>query len=464
MRDFCSMKWCRAMLLRNGSYADKHLAQARSSQSTSPVLRQYDDLPSFEVLTTDDERERKAETQRPGTYGVVVTPSSFADLPEYADTAAKTSRMDVNSQTNSTTGRASPRNMSLRRSRTDTNVVVLDRFEDVSPTTVGSFSMPSLGRRPSLPNGIQYLSISTTAPPAGTIIPKSPLSQVMRADEHFISHFRHYVFPRLVQPHLHGTPDSMIAHPIRDAFEIEASRFPPLYHAACAVSALNLTYTGRSNMEEALQHYHRAISPQSAAATHDELSSDGTFLRHFLLFIYDICLPMQNEEGGADMWAIHLKNLMRIATERHERLGSEPYGYILWSICELDMYACLLGSGNCEFVQTMLQHNMLPPLEQQIPHAAASLSGPYLGNEMAIFPTILNLNQGILIGTVKLAQTAQSFRHEAASRSSVSPGQYARWQVRVSQLQSELSSFWQQAYPEFLVSEYCYEATHMIHT
>ena len=275
-----------------------------------------------------------------------------------------------------------------------------------------------------------------------------------------MAHFRHYVFPRLVQPHLQGTPDNMIAHPIRDAFDIEASRFAPLYHAACAVSALNLSYNGRSTMEEALQHYHQAISPQTAASNHDELSSDGTFLRHFLLFIYDICIPMHNEEGGADMWAIHLNHLRRIATERHERLGSEPYGYILWSICELDMYACLLGSGNCGFVQTLLQHNMLPPLEQQIPHAAASLAGPYLGNEVNIFPTILNLNQGVLIATVKLAQTAQSFRHEAASRTSVSPGQYARWQVRVSQLQSEMSSFWQQAYPEFLVSQGYYKVTH----
>lgn len=274
----------------------------------------------------------------------------------------------------------------------------------------------------------------------------------MRADEHLISHFRHYVFPRLVQPHLEGTPNNVFANPIRDAFEIEASQFAPLYHAICAVSALNLSYNGQSTMEEALQHYHQALSPQTAVSSPEELASDGTFLRHFLLLIYDICIPMRNNEGGQDMWAIHLNYLRSIATARYERYGRERYGYILWSICELETYACLLGSGDCHFIRSILQHNMLPTLDQQIPHVAASLSAPYLASEASLFPTILNLNQGVLIQSMTLAQAAQSFRREPVHHVPASPGQYARWQARVSQLQSELSAFWQQAYPEYLVS------------
>ena len=339
---------------------------------------------------------------------------------------------------------------SLTRSRTDPDVVVLDRFEDVSPSSSGPYLMPSALRRPSVPDGMQYLSITTSPQSTGALVPTSPLSQIMHADDHFTTHFRHYVFSRLVQPQLQGGVNGMITSPTRDAFEIEATGFQPLHHAICAVSALNLVYNGRSTMEEALQHYHQALSPQTTASSPDELFSDGAFFRHFLLFVYDICIPMQNE-GGSNMWAIHLDHLRRIATMRHERFGRDPHAYILWFICELDMYACLLGSGNCEFIRTVLQHNMLPPLEQQIPPMAASLSGPYFADEINLFPSVLNLNQGVLIHTAKLAQLAQSCRNEAADCRPVSPGVYARWQANVSQLQVELSSFWAQAYPEYLV-------------
>ena len=125
---------------------------------------------------------------------------------------------------------------------------------------------------------------------------------------------------------------------------------------------------------------------------------------------------------------------------------------MLWSICELDMYACLLGSGSCDFIRTVIHHDMLPTLDQQIPHATASLTGPYLANEISVFPAILNLNQGIVILTAKLAERAQHFRKEATNRNSVSPGLYAKWQATVSQLQGELSGIWTQVYPSFLVS------------
>ena len=100
-----------------------------------------------------------------------------------------------------------------------------------------------------------------------------------------------------------------------------------------------------------------------------------------------------------------------------------------------------------------MHHNMLPALELQIPPLTSDSIAPYLANETSVFPAILALRQGVLIQTAKLAQAAQSFRHEAAGQTSVSPGSYARWQANVSQLQSELTLFWVQAYPEFLKPE-----------
>ena len=159
---------------------------------------------------------------------------------------------------------------------------------------------------------------------------------------------------------------------------------------------------------------------------------------------------MPDESGDNDMWTIHLSHLQRIATLRHDRFGYEPHAYLLWCICELDMYACLQGSGHCDFVRTILQNNMLPPLDQQVPLAVSSFSGAYQIDETTTFPDILALNQAIVLQTAKLAQIAQSFRNEAAEGITVPPSTAARWQATVSQLQTELSTFWTQAYPRYL--------------
>lgn len=217
-----------------------------------------------------------------------------------------------------------------------------------------------------------------------------------------------------------------------------------LHHAICAISSLNLAYGRESTLEVAIEHYHSALS---AGTAQDDILSDGGFLRHFLLLVYDICMPTSDD---SNMWAEHLGHLKRIALARHQQLGREPRGYIVWRVCELDTYACLMGSGFCDFVRHVLQNNMLPPLEQQIP--IVNPAAPYAANEAPVFPAILALRRNVTIYTAKLAQLAQSLRAESASRR-LSPGAYARWQAAVTQAQTELSSSWLQTYPDFLPPE-----------
>lgn len=187
--------------------------------------------------------------------------------------------------------------------------------------------------------------------------------------------------------------------------------------------------------------------------TPDDLLSDGVFLRHFLLFVYDICIPMEAEHGGDVMWAQHLNHLRSIAVQRHQLQGREPHGYVLWSICELDLYACLLGSGSSEFARTIMHNNMIPPLEDQIPSVSITMSGPYAHSEAQVLPTIQRLNEGVLVQATKLAELAQRCRAEAAVQRPASPGTHARWQAAVSKQQTELLTFWNRSYPEFLGPE-----------
>lgn len=445
-------------MTRSRQWTNDSTASARSSPDGSPNPNQLDDLPAFSALTNDDDRERKAGTQLPGTFGVVVTPESFSELPEYAGTPYSTSRRaSVQSQTSSlctVTNNFFPFGRAITRSQTDPNVVVLDRFEEGSPTTIPPYPLYLDTRRPSLPERLLHLSMVPSPTSLESTMPPSPATQLASTDDPFVSHFRHYLVPRLVQPQLDDAPLDHLTANTRDLFELEARNSPTLHQAICALSALNLSHTGRASVDAAHAHYGQALSPLTTTTSPSELLSNGTFLSHFLLFIYDMCIHVQPDEAAAatNMWAIHLEHLQRIAVLRHQMLGPEAHGYLIWTICEFDVYACLLGSGDGTFVRNVLEHDMLPLLEKQIPASATPMLSVYAANEVAVFPAILALRQTVFLQLVELAQAARGFRQQAAGAGSVTPGMYAGWQAAVAGLQGQLAAAWAQAYPPFLVS------------
>jgi len=330
------------------------------------------------------------------------------------------------------------------------NVVILDRFEDVNLASVSSWSVPDIDRRASA-SDITNVSVKTEL--LSDFAATAPSTPILFSNDLLVHHFRRYILPRLVQP-LHSTT-GVHQSTIADALESEAQRFPPLYHAICALSALNLSYSGLSSLEEAMQHYHRALDAHTTASTSRNLLSDGIFFRHFLLLVYDICLTTNTGvDGEADMWAKHLNQLRWLATQRHNVGGNgSSYAYTIWKICELDTYACLLGCGNGNFVQTMVQEGMLPAAELQIPVStaigqASTGASPFAPSEMSTFPAIIGLHQVILSHVAQIAATAQQFRIEAHENEITLPSTIARWQASTTQLQAALNASWLQAYPQ----------------
>lgn len=58
-----------------------------------------------------------------------------------------------------------------------------------------------------------------------------------------------------------------------------------------AVSALSLSHSGTGQNVDALQYYQQAFpSLQNSIRNNDDLVSDGLFLTHFLLLIYEVCI------------------------------------------------------------------------------------------------------------------------------------------------------------------------------
>ena len=184
-------------------------------------------LPAFATLTNDEDRERKAETTLPGTYSVVVTPRSFADLPEYAIAGeGSTPRGQTGGRQQGRTGSGSD------NGRSDPNVIVLDRFEELSPTT----SVTSPTRQGTLPETLQHMTLSVPSVSATSSQSSSPLTYFSPAEGRLVSHFRRYIVTRLVPKNIKDNYGVGSA-PLSDIFEDEATRFPPVSSVLMAVGS-----------------------------------------------------------------------------------------------------------------------------------------------------------------------------------------------------------------------------------
>ncbi|KAJ5157539.1 uncharacterized protein N7482_008639 [Penicillium canariense] len=330
-------------------------------------------LPAFSQLTSDEDREKKAEASSPGTYHVVVVPDSFSSLPEYSDEVSEKFKSTVTESVYSATSSPISGVRSESNAGDDPNVVILKTFEDVTrrSSSTGRISRVSPTSEISDPFCSLSLSPILDSLPSPVIVEDDALSFFDSRLDHqaqptqdatLFAHFRHVVWKQLF-PHDRGLEDTYgferngMTLSV-DFLEREASHFPPLSHAIMAVSALSLSHSGTGQNVGALQYYQQAFpSLQSSLRNNDDLVSDGLFLTHFLLLIYEVAAA---EPHGSNLWSHHITRLLHISLLRRSRFGREPHPFILWWICHIDLYALLSGAGNGDFVRAIMDNQMLP--------------------------------------------------------------------------------------------------------
>lgn len=294
-----------------------------------------DDLPAFATLTTDEERERKAEATSPGTYNVVVNPESFQHLPEYSDDLdAKSLRADPRRRASLPTSLASSqgREMSVDGApelddvphhSEDPNVVILDRFQDGTrrATLAWKESRSPIGAQVSM-SGLEINPPIVEGPVRDdTTRSLMQIAAEGGQDSNLLHHFRVHIWPQLNQVQIQGMAQesSQATNYGVEVLEHAARVFPPvslqdsfddgfdhllsvtfpgarqaddvhqLFHAMMAVAALALAHREGNERLDALQHYQKALPAlQSNLRSAGDLSSDGAFLTHFLLLVYEV--------------------------------------------------------------------------------------------------------------------------------------------------------------------------------
>ncbi|EPS27574.1 hypothetical protein PDE_02517 [Penicillium oxalicum 114-2] len=362
-------------------------------------------LPAFASLTSDEEREKKAESSIPGTYHVVMVPESFSSLPEYAEEIEDSKSAGEPSYSAATSPIRTTRSESDLTE--DPNVVILRTFEDaarrampagrssrVSPTSEISDPFCSLSLSPTM-DAFPSPSLGQEQGSSSFRLEPQMNHQTLQKQQEstLFAHFRHVVWKQLF-PHdrdlddTYGFDRNGMTLSV-DFLEREAARFPPLSHAIMTVSALSLSHSGTGQKVDALQYYQQAFpSLQISLRNNDDLVSDGLFLTHFLLLIYEVAAA---EPHGSNLWSHHISRLLHIALLRRSKFGREPHPFIIWWICHIDLYALLSGAGQGDFVRTLMDHQMLPEWDSLLYPSAAEGYSVIYSDEHDSLPTLMRL-------------------------------------------------------------------------
>jgi hypothetical protein len=259
---------------------------ADTSESSPSRNRSVEDLlPPFAALTTDEDRERKAELKDPGTYHVIANPRSFVSLPEYRDENAGSGSGSGSAYTNfDPDDEIASHDGSLDGSE-DPNVVILKTFDETprripiissnNPTSstfpeisqVSGFHPPvSMAQTDIRPLGDSSMSMLDVARSGGR-------------DSRLLQHYRTAISPHIIQTARSDRDE--------DLFETQARTYPPLFHAMMALAALSIA---KANSADALEHYQSVIPAlKTTVQSSQDSYSDGALFTHFILLLYEVC-------------------------------------------------------------------------------------------------------------------------------------------------------------------------------
>lgn len=119
------------------------------------------------------------------------------------------------------------------------------------------------------------------------------------------------------------------------------------------------------------------------------------------------------EEAGSNLWSHHMARLTQISLMRVSQFGSEHYPYIVWLVCNIDLYALLSGAGTGEFLKAMLDNNLLPSSGSQLYPVAPSGHSVIYPEEHETLPSVLHFNHETFLLASKLAFLTADLRRSA---------------------------------------------------
>lgn len=109
---------------------------------------------------------------------------------------------------------------------------------------------------------------------------------------------------------------------------------------------------------DSLQQYAEIVPGlQTFLSSEHDLASDGAFLTHYLMLIYELTTA---DVQHRDMWSYHMDTLLRMTLLRRSIHGAEKFFCVLWRTYRIDLDALLSGMGEGRFVGCMSRNSSSP--------------------------------------------------------------------------------------------------------
>ena len=208
-----------------------------------------------------------------------------------------------------------------------------------------------------------------------------------------------------------------------------------------AFSGLSMAHKNSIPGVDALQHYQQALPLlQASIQSEEDLASDGVFLTHFILLLYEIAA---GEPRGLSLWGQHISQLQRIILLRRDLHGTEPYTFIVWWVASIDAHVVLSGMGQGDFIEAMLRHRLLPTGIGSDSEQAPTRNLPPSGDWGAL-PSSLAFHRRICVLAAEIALLTRDLRDEARRMLPHLPSSNTmnRWQQQIGVLQDTLRRTW----------------------
>ena len=253
----------------------------------------------------------------------------------------------------------------------------------------------------------------TVAPSPIQFQPPPGFDPLSPSDTALLIHYRHAVRQLLVLPlaSTEDDPSSNLSIDTPDIFEREAGLFEPLKHAILALSALSLARRQNRPAADGMQHYEEALhQSERCLQTTEDLASNGPFLMHYVLLIYDIAV---GEAIGSNFWASHMSHILKYIPIRQAQSESEPFPFVLWRVAIIDTNTLLSGIGNGNFVRKMLSSEFFPPSQQHRFATRLAGGGPSHPGDAGILKTVTDLSRNTMLLAAEFALLARGLRTTA---------------------------------------------------
>jgi hypothetical protein len=299
------------------------------------LVRGLDNLPPFQELISDHERERKASLRVSGTFIVIVNQQSFSELykndlfrlpnTQNHDAIIQSSRHRFD--------RSYPGDIRDAVMTPDPDIVILSRFEDVALDLENCYT-DSPKRSPRYSTGVQQMkTLSPLYSVDSTSAPYAESSSI-KQDQRLIDYYSNYVSQRVAFP----STGVLSAEKLRMTIIETSQNFAPLHHVICALGLLDAHYEGQVRLEDVLQrNLYATECLRQAIISHHDLNSVGIFLFHFISLIYEFYSPPPSDT----LWINHFEQMQRIAQVRRKQSYSHTFEFIMASSLVHDIHARL---------------------------------------------------------------------------------------------------------------------------